>query len=130
MKVFFDVDLTILCSTDEGWQLRPGTQEVIRQLAEMGHQVYIWTASGKPHAEQVVQTYGLGQWVVDCMDKDSGPPITPDMIVDDDEFLVQKYSGVWVKPYREPDPEDRQLFQVLEAVKAFGDDGDNPGTPD
>ena len=46
-------------------------------------------------------------------------PVTPDLIVDDDWFLVQKYSGVLVSALRSPDPDDRELFLVLEAVSGL-----------
>ncbi|GBD10867.1 hypothetical protein HRbin23_00517 [bacterium HR23] len=126
MKVFFDVDLTLLCAQGDQWALRPGTEEVFRRLTEMGCQVYVWTATGRPHAERVVRTFGLAPWVTACLDKDSDCPIRPDMVVDDDEFLVQKYSGVWVRPYRQVDPHDRELYRVLEAVEQALRNGRSP----
>ena len=120
MKIFFDVDGTILASDNGAWSLRPGTQDVFKQLANLGHELYVWTATGKPHAETVVETYGLGKWVVACLDKDTNVDPKPDMIVDDDSYLVQKYSGVWVEPYRESDPNDRELLKVIDALPSSG----------
>ncbi|MCS7206960.1 MAG: hypothetical protein NZ951_03360 [Dehalococcoidia bacterium] len=117
MRVFFDVDLTILYADGSQWALRPGTEEVFRRLRDLGCEIYVWTATGRPHAERVVHTFGLARWVTACLDKDADCPIRPDMVVDDDDFLVQKYSGVWVKPYRHLDPHDRELYRVIEWVE-------------
>ncbi|MBI4233244.1 MAG: HAD family hydrolase [Chloroflexi bacterium] len=124
MRIFFDVDLTLLYSVGNSWALRPGVREVFSRVRALGHTIYLWSATGKPHAERLVRTYGLEAWVEECLDKDSDCPVKPDMIVDDDRYLVEKYSGVWVKPYRDPDPSDRELFRVLEAL-----DGKGPESP-
>ncbi|MFN3973895.1 MAG: hypothetical protein ACK4K2_01265 [Dehalococcoidia bacterium] len=129
MKVFFDVDLTLLFADGSRWALRPGAEEVFRLLKGQGCDIYVWTATGRSHAERVVHTFGLAPWVTDCLDKDSDCPIRPDMVVDDDEFLVQKYSGVWVKPYRQVDPDDRELYRVVEAVERIKRNGFRPSTP-
>ena len=122
MNIFFDVDQTLLHSSpDDGWFLRPGTAEVIESLNKSGHFVYIWTASGRMHALKLVERYNLGDLVVDCFDKDPvTAPLLPDMIVDDDPFLVEKYSGVLVSQYREVDAGDRELFRVLTYVNGQG----------
>ena len=118
MNIFFDVDHTILLSTDEGWHLRPGTSEVIETLGTMGHSVYLWTATGERHARRVVERYDLHNLILDCFDKDPVTvPFLPDMVVDDDEFLVGKYKGVHVNPYREVDPHDRELYRAIEYVQ-------------
>ena len=115
MKIFFDVDQTLLHSSPEGWDLRPGSSEVLRALTEMGHEVYLWTASGKLHARRLVERYDLHDFVLDCFDKDpTTVPMLPDMVVDDDWFLVEKYKGILVSQYREADPNDRELYRVLD----------------
>lgn len=129
MKVFFDVDLTLLYTDGNQWALRPGTEEVFRRLKDLGCDIYVWTATGRSHAERVVHTFGLAHWVTACLDKDSDCPIRPDMVVDDDDFLVQKYSGVWVKPYRQVDPNDRELYRVVEAVEQDLRQARLPSTP-
>ncbi|MBI4336812.1 MAG: hypothetical protein HY683_03145 [Chloroflexi bacterium] len=119
MKVFFDVDLTLLNSSGAEWVLRPGAGEVLAGVVRLGHDVYLWSATGQQHAQRVVETFGLQRWVTDCLEKDSNPTVRPDLVVDDDSFLVEKYSGVCVRPYREPDPADRELYRVLEAVTGW-----------
>ena len=115
LKIFFDVDQTLLHSSPEGWELRPGSRDVLEALTEMGHEVYLWTATGAMHARQLVERYDLQKFVVDCFDKDpTAVPMLPDIVVDDDWFLVQKYNGVLVSQYRETDPDDRELYRVLD----------------
>ncbi|MSQ40562.1 MAG: hypothetical protein EXR55_02650 [Dehalococcoidia bacterium] len=118
LKVFFDVDHTILLSTsDGGWHLRPGLREVFQSVKDMGHAVYLWTASGKLHAQRVTETYGLSDLVTDCFDKDGNNWLLPDLVVDDDWFLVEKYSGVLVSQYREVNLQDRELYLLLDYLK-------------
>jgi hypothetical protein len=118
MNIFFDVDQTLLHSEANAWHLRPGVQEVFESLKSMGHVVYIWTASGEMHARRLVKRYELGHLVSGCFDKDPvTAPLLPDMVVDDDEFLVEKYTGFLVKQYNAPDLSDRELYRVLEFFK-------------
>ena len=114
MRIFFDVDLTLLNSSPAGWALRPRARQVLGCLKARGHEVYLWTATGQAHAQRVVQRYRLKPLVCACLDKDPNSPLLPDFIVDDDPYLVEKYGGVLVTPYRDPDPKDRELFKVLE----------------
>ena len=44
MKIFFDVDYTILGLDDS---LRPGTMETLAQLKEEGNEIYIWSGMGE-----------------------------------------------------------------------------------
>ncbi|MBI2935437.1 MAG: hypothetical protein HYY31_01290 [Chloroflexi bacterium] len=117
-RIFFDVDQTLLYSSGNGWSLRPGVHEVFSQLKARGFDIYIWSATGKPHCERLVDTYGLGDYVTECFDKDGNLSLKPDLIVDDDWFLVEKYSGIQVTAYRQPDPEDQELFRVLATLEA------------
>ena len=118
MKIFFDVDHTILLSTSEVWALRPGLSEVFAALKELGHKVYLWTASGEQHARRLVKRGGLELLVEDCFDKDPVRISTmPDMVVDDDEFLVGKYKGILVTQYREVDAHDCELYRVLDCIR-------------
>jgi len=118
LKIFFDVDHTILLSTSEVWALRPGLIEVLTALKDMGHVVYLWTASGEDHARRLVQRGGLELLVRDCFDKDPVTvPTMPDMVVDDDEFLVEKYKGILVTRYKEINTNDRELYRVLGSLR-------------
>lgn len=119
MRIFFDVDLTILYHDGAIKALRPFTREVFQRLDALGHQVYVWTATGKAHADRVVDGFKLRDWVTACHDKDGSLDLVPDLIVDDDPYLVEKYSGVWVRPYRVLDAHDRDLLKVLDAVASL-----------
>ncbi len=121
MRIFFDVDRTLLYFEGTVQALRPHTREVFERVHALGHQIYVWTATGKAHAERLVDEYNLRAWVTDCYDKEPALNLAPDMIVDDDPYLVEKYSGVWVTPYRELDPHDRELLKVLDAIASGGD---------
>ncbi len=119
MRIFFDVDNTLLYSSGANWNLRPGTQEVMALLKEHGHDLYIWSATGLLHCQRLVRRYNLEPFVTACFDKDPACGVTPDIIVDDDWYLVEKYSGVCVAAYRRPDPEDRELFRILEVLETW-----------
>ena len=43
MKIFFDVDYTILGLDDS---LRPGTMETLQKIKDDGHEIYIWSGMG------------------------------------------------------------------------------------
>ena len=119
MRIFFDVDNTLLYSSGAEWVLRPGTRHVIAALKSQGHDIYIWSATGQLHCERLVGRYELDLFVTACFDKDPACPVKPDLIVDDDWYLVQKYSGILVEAFRRPDPEDRELYRVLEELTAL-----------
>tara|TARA_B100000809_G_scaffold175203_1_gene172520 strand:- start:10937 stop:11314 length:378 start_codon:yes stop_codon:yes gene_type:complete len=119
MNIFFDVDQTLLHSEATEWHLRPGVREVFESLKSMGHTLYIWTASGEMHARRLVDRYDLYDLVSGCFDKDPvTAPLLPDMVVDDDEYLVEKYTGFLVEQYRAPDPSDRELYRALDYIKS------------
>ncbi|MDP6455251.1 MAG: NIF family HAD-type phosphatase [SAR202 cluster bacterium] len=121
MNIFFDVDQTLLHSEATQWHLRPGVHEIFESLKSMGHILYIWTASGEMHARRLVDRYDLHQYVSDCFDKDPvTAPLLPDVVVDDDAYLVEKYTGVLVEQYNAPDPSDRELYRVLEIFQNGG----------
>ena len=118
MKIFFDVDHTILLSDSEVYALRPGVTELLQALKDMGHLVYLWTASGEVHARRLVERFNLQDLVLDCFDKDPvHVPMLPDMVIDDDWYLVEKYKGILVSQYKEVDPEDRELYRVLDRMR-------------
>jgi hypothetical protein len=112
LKIFFDVDNTILCTTDLTQSLRPGVVEALQRIKNDGHRVYIWSAGGKSYCERIVKEYGLSPWVDGCFDKDVDCPVSPDCVIDDDPHLVEKYKGWLVSPYREINSEDRELWRV------------------
>jgi phosphoglycolate phosphatase-like HAD superfamily hydrolase len=117
MRIFFDVDNTLLYSSGSQWVLRPGTLETLAALKELGLELYIWSATGQLHCERLVQRYNLASYIICCFDKDPTCPVKPDLIVDDDWFLVEKYTGILVEAFRVPDPDDREMFRVLEELR-------------
>ncbi|MSQ11298.1 MAG: HAD family hydrolase [Dehalococcoidia bacterium] len=116
MRIFVDIDNTLLASSESEWALRPGACEVLAALQGHGHAVYLWSATGRAHCQRIAEHFGLQPFITEYFDKDPDCPIKPDLIVDDDWYLVQKYSGVLVTPFREPDPNDRELYKVLAHV--------------
>ena len=58
MKVFFDVDYTILGLDNS---LRPGTKETFQKLLDDGHSIYIWSGMGERW--EVIEEHDLGQYV-------------------------------------------------------------------
>jgi phosphoglycolate phosphatase-like HAD superfamily hydrolase len=120
LNVYIDVDHTILLSTANELHLRPGTREAVARLKAAGHRVYIWSASGASHCHRVVELHGLGEWVDGCFDKDPAVEPPPDLIIDDDWYLVEKYGGFAVRPFRSLDPKDDELLRVLEELESLG----------
>ena len=116
MKIFFDVDLTLIYVDAVEDRLRPGVRETFEGLIAIGHQVYVWSAGGEDYSRRIVHKHGLADLVVDCFDKDVTVPIKPDMVVDDDWHIVKKYGGHTVTPYRERNDSDSEMARVLEAI--------------
>ena len=54
MKIFFDVDYTILRLDDS---LRPGTMETLQKIKDDGHDIYIW--SGLRERWEVLKKHNL-----------------------------------------------------------------------
>ena len=64
MKIFFDVDYTILGLDDS---LRPGTTETFQKLIDDGHEIYIWSGMGERW--EVIEKHGLGPYVSGVYEK-------------------------------------------------------------
>ncbi|KAA0232174.1 MAG: hypothetical protein HUU14_05810 [Dehalococcoidia bacterium] len=85
-----------------------------------GHRVFVWSAGGAAYVERVVAAHRLSEWVDGCFDKDPRVSPSPDFIIDDDWYLVEKYGGYLVSPYRAVDPGDRELQAVVERFETLG----------
>ncbi len=135
LNVFFDVDNTIIT-----WdvKLRPGVREVFGALREEGHTVYLWSGMG-PRWE-VVRRFSLQEHIADCFWKpltdhhnrlrELGIPVWPDFVIDDHREVVDAFAGVQVPEPVLPLERDREMWRVLEAVRAFaagGGGGDRRG---
>ena len=46
---------------------------------------------------------------------------TPDLIIDDDWYLVEKYGGYCVSQYKKVDESDRELLEIVEKIAERGD---------
>ena len=104
MKIFFDVDYTILGLDDT---LRPHTIETLEQLKKDNHEIYIWSGMGERW--EVVEKHNLTPLVSGVYEKPThhfherleelGVPFEPDFVIDDYPEVVSAFGGVWVPPY-------------------------------
>ena len=121
MNIFFDVDYTILAMDGS---LRPGTAEVMQQLAAGGHSVFVWSGVGVRGEE--VRRHGLQGYVSGVFQKPLqnfesglatlGIPVRPDFVVDDYPEIVSAFGGVVVRPYYFPVVGDDEIRRVYEVV--------------
>jgi hypothetical protein len=116
MNVYFDVDHTLVHISAELNVLRPGAAEAMRRLKDAGHAVYVWSASGLAHVERIVDMHGLSEWVDGMHDKDPRVQPTPDFIIDDDWYLVQKWGGYCVSQYKAVDESGAELLLAIESL--------------
>lgn len=121
MKIFFDVDYTILGLDDS---LRPGTQETFQKLKDDGHEIYIWSGMGERW--EVVGKHQLTSWVSGVYVKPThhyqerlgelGVPFEPEFVIDDYPEVVAAFGGVWVPPYffkRSFDQEMDRIYRIV-----------------
>jgi len=121
-SVFFDVDDTLMT-----WDHRPRpfAADVVRQVAEMGFDVYLWSGVGVRW--EVVHVQGLAPYVVGCHLKplsrhrerlaELKVPCLPDHVVDDDDEIVRVFGGTHVPAPLEPLSEDRELLRVIDDLR-------------
>jgi len=134
MNIFFDVDYTII-SMDG--RLRPHTDDVFRDLVNLGHYVYIWSGVGKRDKE--VEKLGLKQYVSGVFVK----PIIefeiglerfavtprPDFVIDDHKEIVEFFGGVHMMPYYFKDSDDIGMLNLYKAIIEYVEFGfsNHPG---
>ena len=132
MKIFFDVDHTILGLDDS---LRPGTMETLQKIKDDGHEIYIWSGMGERW--EVVKKHNLEPLISGVYEKPThhfherleelGVPFEPDFVIDDYPEVVAAFSGVWVPPYffkRSVDQEMDRIYQIIADVVATGSSQD------
>ena len=132
MKIFFDVDYTILGLDDS---LRPGTVETFQKLNGDGHEIYIWSGMGERW--EVVRKHNLEPLINGVYEKPThhfhdrlnelGVPFEPDFVIDDYPEVVAAFSGVWVPPYffkRSFDQEMDRIYQIVCDVLRTGSSED------
>ena len=132
MKIFFDVDYTILGLDDS---LRPGTMETLQKIKDDDHEIYIWSGMGERW--EVVKKHNLEPLISGVYEKPThhfherleelGVPFEPDFVIDDYPEIVAAFSGVWVPPYffkRSVDQEMDRIYQIIADVVATGSSQD------
>ena len=121
MKIFFDVDYTILGLDDS---LRPGTKETLERLIDDKHEIYIWSGMGERW--EVIEKHELTPLVSGVYEKpihhfherltELGVPFEPEFVIDDYPEVVSAFGGVWVPPYffkRNVDQEMDRVYQIV-----------------
>ena len=121
MKIFFDVDSTILGLDNS---LRPGTKETLEKLIGDNHEVYIWSGMGERW--EVIEKHQLTPLVSGVYGKPThhyherldelGVPFEPEFVIDDYPEIVSAFGGVWVPPYffqRSPDEEMDRVYRIV-----------------
>lgn len=132
MKIFFDVDYTILGLDDS---LRPGTMETLQKIKDDGHEIYVWSGMGERW--EVVKKHNLEPLISGVYEKPThhfherleelGVPFEPDFVIDDYPEVVAAFSGVWVPPYffkRSVDQEMDRIYQIIADVVGTGSSED------
>lgn len=124
MKIFFDVDYTILGLDDS---LRPGTRENLERLRDDSHELYIWSGMGERW--EVVEKHQLTSLVSGVYVKPThhfherldelGVPFEPDFVIDDYPEVVAAFGGVWVPPYFFKRSFDEEMDRVYRIVCDF-----------
>ena len=128
MKLFFDVDYTIL-SYDNG--IRPGTHEVFEKLVADGHHIYIWSGQGLRWGE--IRDHKLDWCVTDVFHKPTwnyvarleelGVPLVPDFVVDDYLEIVEVFGGYNVKEFYRKRHADEEMHDVYRTICEFAEHG-------
>ncbi len=124
MNIFFDVDDTII-----SWdvRLRPGVEEIFRQLRDDGHTLYLWSGYG-PRWE-VVRRFDLHEHIIDCFWKplhnhharleELKVPFVPDYTVDDHVEIIQAFGGSLIRPAPMRLERDREMWRVYDEISDF-----------
>ena len=107
MKIFFDVDYTILGLDDT---LRPGTKEVFQKLLDDSHEIYIWSGMGERW--EVIEKHDLNPYISGVYEKPTNHfherleelnvPFEPEFVIDDYPEVVAAFGGAWVPPISLP----------------------------
>ena len=109
--MFFDVQGTLM----SGDVPRPHAREVIREISDLGHAVYLWSSAGERYAARAAELLQVEDIVLGCCGKNA-PLASVDFTIDDYPEPVERYGGYRIAPFS-GDPEDRELWKVMEAIK-------------
>lgn len=123
----FDVDGCLVDSLT-GTSLRPGGDDLLRQLRGSGHRIVLWSAGGIDHARRRAVHCGIDALVdhfAEKGDRDEHGRYRPDpcgltgpaVFVDDrPEDMPLDADVVAVSPYLAPNPHDQVLRRLAERV--------------
>jgi hypothetical protein len=121
MKVFFDVDYTIL-SCD--YNIRTGTADTFQRLVADGHEVYVWSGEGMRH--KVVRDFELEPYVSGVYGKPLfdyvgrlglyGIDCVPDFVIDDYPGIVSVFGGYQVRDFYSKSADDDEMEQVYRTI--------------
>ena len=128
MKIFFDVDYTILGLDDT---LRPNTKETFQRLLDDGHEIHIWSGMGERW--EVIEKHGLAEYISGVYEKPTQDfhakleelkvPHEPDFVIDDYPEIVAAFGGVWVPPYFFSRNVDKEMDRIYRIVCDFVQEG-------
>lgn len=128
MRVFFDVDYTIL-SSDYG--VRTGTVDTFRRLVADGHQVYVWSGEGKRY--EVLRDFALEPFVSGVYEKPTydyarrldhlGIDCVPDFVIDDYVEIVSVFGGYHVRDFYSKLVDDDEMEHVYRTICEVADQG-------
>ena len=128
MNVFFDVDFTLITWD---YRLRPHVRDVFARLKADGHTLFLWSGAGKRW--EVVEQFGLHEWIDDCFEKplfdhatrlaELGVSVRPDFVVDDHDGPVLAFGGVVIQPPNTPLDADCEMLRIYDAIAAHVIDG-------
>ena len=128
MKIFFDVDYTILGLDDS---LRPGTTDTFQKLMDDGHEIYIWSGMGERW--EVIEKHSLNPYVSGVYEKPTHHfqerleemkiPFEPEFVIDDYPEVVAAFGGVWVPPYFFARSVDQQMVRIYDIISDFAREG-------
>ncbi len=124
MKIFFDVDYTILGLDNT---LRPGTLDTLTKLKNDDHEIYIWSGMGQRW--EVIEKHDLSALVSGVYEKPThhfherleelGVPFEPEFVIDDYPEVVAAFGGVWVPPYFFSRTVDQEMDRIYKIVGEF-----------
>ena len=124
MKIFFDVDYTILGLDNT---LRPGTLDTLTKLKNDDHEIYIWSGMGQRW--EVIEKHDLSALVSGVYEKPThhfherleevGVPFEPEFVIDDYPEVVAAFGGVWVPPYFFSRTVDQEMDRIYKIVGDF-----------
>lgn len=124
MRIFFDVDYTILSSD---YKLRTGTRETFERLIGDGHEVHVWSGEGKRWG--VVRDHELGDLVTSVNAKPLRDYVrgldrlevshVPDFVIDDYPEIVQVFGGFYAREFYSSIHDDDEMDHIYEVITEF-----------